>query len=363
MPKLKPVCLGQGTPYLDSDPKIRKFVIKAINDNKIDKYTDSQGVLEIRKVISKKLSEEGMDYSPEEIILTTGALETIHCIFLSFQQYKNPEVLIPVPTYFRYFELANLAGIKLLPVPLIEKENWDLDLEVLGKKINKNTKAILLCSPNNPTGNIIPKEKILEICAFAKSKNIKVIMDDIYSNFCFEGEIFNPAIKKEFKKTIIRVVSFSKTYSLTGWRIGYVHSDLENIPPILNMHSTISICAPAVSQYAGMGAILAGKKIINKTFDIYKKNMKVMGEALEKMPELEVKWPQGGYYFFPRVKGLKNSAEFCKKLREQQNLTVVPGASFGDGGEGHIRMCFGKSEGEIKEGMKRLSDFLKSYNN
>ncbi|MFA5933352.1 MAG: pyridoxal phosphate-dependent aminotransferase [Microgenomates group bacterium] len=363
MSKLKPVCLGQGTPYLDSDQAIRKFVIKAINDNKVDKYTDSQGVLGIRELISKKLKEEGMEYNPEEIVLTTGALETIHCIFLSLQKYKNPEVLIPVPTYFRYFELAKLAGVNLIPVPLNEEKNWDLDIDLLKQKITPNTKAILICSPNNPTGNIIPKDKILEVCKLAKSKNIKVIMDDIYSTFCFEGKLFNPATKSEFKDTIIRVVSFSKTYSLTGWRIGYVHSDIKNIQPIFDMHSTISICAPAVSQYAGMGALLSGERIAKETFEIYKMNRTLMGDCLEKMPQLEVAWPQGGYYFFPKIKGLKNDVIFCRELKRQQNLTVSPGSSFGSGGEGHVRICFGKSESDIKEGMKRLANFLKDFKN
>lgn len=361
MNKLKPICLGQGTPYLNSDPDIRKFVIKAINSNKVDKYTTSQGVLEIRETISKKLADEGMNYTPKEIILTTGALETIHCIFLSLKQYANPEIIIPVPTYFRYFELAKLTGVKLVPIPLTKRENWEFDLDLLKKAVTKRTRAILICSPNNPTGNVIPKSKLLEICELAKSKNIKVIMDDIYYSFCFEGDLFNPATEGRFKETIIRVVSFSKTYSLTGWRIGYVHSNQEDIQSILNIHSTISICAPAVSQYAGMGALLASKNIINKTFKIYQRNRSLMGDSLEKMPQLEIIWPQGSYYFFPKIKGLKKDKEFCEELQKQQNLTIVPGSSFGGGGEGHVRLCFGKSEAEIKEGMKRLAIFLRNY--
>lgn len=358
------ISLSQGIPYMNSENIIREDVFSAISSNLVDKYSDPRGVIELRNIISKSLSEEKMNYSSDEIMVTAGAIEGLSSVFLSILKKSKNEVIIPTPAYSAYFRIVKMAGGKALPVPLNEIRNWELDLKLLKKTISKRTAAILLCNPNNPTGSVYSRETLIELAKLAKELKIFLIVDEVYKNMIFDdADFYTPATEKEFKKNVIRVVSFSKDFSLTGWRIGYLHSDISVIEKILPVHDSIVNCAPVVSQYAAISAIKNQNEILANNLEIYKKHRLLVAEYLDRLNGMiSYTMPKGSYYFFPKLKGINNTQAFCMDLLKTAKVAVVPGSDFGPGGEGHVRICFGRREENLVAGMERFSNYLNGTN-
>jgi aminotransferase len=354
------ISLAQGIPCVPSDRIIRKEVIMAINNNKVDKYSLTAGAMELRNLISEKLKKEGMEYdAAREIVVVAGAIEGLTATLLSILS-PGDEVIVFTPTYYsNYREIVKLAHANVVDVPLVEKSGWSLDLNLFKKRISRLTRAIIICNPNNPTGSLLRKEELLEIGELAKKRNIVLILDDVYYNILYEKNIFLLARNKQFKNNIVRIVSFSKDFALSGWRIGFLPGPEKLISKILPIHDCLVNCAPVVSQYAMMSAIRHESKIVFNTMKKYRKNKELMASLLKQLSGfLSFTVPKGTYYFFPKIFKIKNSEDFCLKLLRKKKLAVVPGSDFGPGGEGHIRLCFGKSEKEIVDGIRRLKQFL-----
>lgn len=355
------ISFAQGTPSFDSHKLIRKAAIAALRNNKVDKYSQASGIRELRALISKKLLEKGMLYDAErEIVATAGAMEALSSALLAIG-LASKEVIILTPTYPYYEKIIKMAGGRVVYVALDEKSDWKLNIEILEKKITDKTCAIILCNPNNPTGSILGKDELLTIGKLAKKHKFIIIQDDVYENFYFgKHPPFNLCKEKEFKKQIIRIVSFSKDFALCGWRIGFLHSSIENIDKILPIHDNLINCAPVISQYAALEALKNEHSIITEYRTSYKKRRQLMGDFLKECRDyLEYTWPMGAYYFFPKILGIKNTEGLCFDILKREKVAVVPGDEFGLGGEGHIRLCFGKREAEIIEGMKRLVMYFK----
>lgn len=354
------ISLSQGVPFFQSDDAIRKSVVEAILSDKVDKYADPQGLLPLRNAIHTRLLGEHMQYDPDEIIVTAGAMEGLSACVLAL---TNPadEIIIPTPSYTAFFNLSDVAHLKISMVPLAEKAGWSLDLDLLKKAITKQTRAIVVCSPNNPTGSIYQKETLKEICSLAKSKNIFVILDETYRNMIYDSEnLYTPAMEDKYKDIIIRVVSMSKDFALTGWRIGYIHADRSIITRILPVHDVLVNCAPVVSQYAGLAALQNERRIITEHQRILKDQREIMGLYLAKLREyLDFVMPMSAYFYFVKVYGLTDDVSFCMDLLEKNRVAVVPGSDFGQGGEGHIRLCFGRKKDDIIEGMERLTAYFR----
>lgn len=358
------ISLSQGIPFMNSENIIRQDVFNAISSNLVDKYSDPRGVIELRNLISKTLSDEKMQYSPDEVMVTAGAIEGLSSVFLSIIKKTKNEVIIPTPAYSAYFRIVKMAGGKPLQIPLNEIKGWELDMKLLKKSINKKTSAILLCNPNNPTGSVYSRETLIDLAGLARELNIYLIVDEVYKNMIFDdADFYTPAVQKEFRKNVIRVVSFSKDFSLTGWRIGYLHSDISNIEKILPVHDSLVNCAPVVSQYAAISAIKNQDEILADNLEIYKKHRVIVSGYLDRLGDLVAyTMPKGSYYFFPKLIGIKNTQSFCMNLLKEAKVAVVPGSDFGPGGEGHIRICFGRREENLITGLDRLTEYLATSN-
>lgn len=354
------ISLSQGIPFMNSEDIIRQDVFNAISSNLVDKYSDPRGVLELRQLISKSLAEEKMHYSSDEIMVTAGAIEGLSSVFLSILKKSKNEVIIPTPAYSAYFRIVKMAGGKAKSIPLNEIKGWELDMNLLKKTITDKTAAILLCNPNNPTGSVYSRKTLMELAKLAKKLKIFLIVDEVYKNMIFDdADFYTPAVEKEFRKNVIRVVSFSKDFALTGWRVGYLHSDISVVEKILPTHDSIVNCAPVVSQYAAISAIKNQNEILSNNLEIYKKQRKLVADFLDSLEGLvSYTMPKGSYYFFPKLKGIKNTQSFCMDLLRTAKVAVVPGSDFGPGGEGHVRICFGRREENLIAGMERFSNYL-----
>jgi aminotransferase len=350
------VSLAQGIPSIGSNKIIRDTVIEAIKSGKVDKYSLSAGLPELQDLIFKKF---GLDEKESGVIITAGAIEALSAIFLA-HCHKGDEVITFSPYYSAYLNVVGISGARLVCEPLCEEENWRPNLKSLRKKINKNTRAIFLCNPHNPTGIIFTREELEEIGNIALQNNLLIISDDVYKNFYFTKE--KPYLLQDnpaFKNNLINVVSFSKDFSLSGWRVGFLFGSRKLIEPMFSTHDTLVNCAPVVSQYAALAALKYEENILPGILAEYREHRKIMGKCLEELsPYLDFVWPDGSYYFFPKIKNLKDSEKFCFDMVSVAKMAVVPGSSFGQIGEGHIRLCFGRSKEDIIEGMKRFKKYL-----
>ena len=351
------ISLAQGIPSFDTPGCIKRRVEKALRNGVVARYSLSPGLPELRELIEISLAKDNMFYDwRNEIVVTAGSIEGITA---SVMGITNPgdEILIPEPTYTSYREIIYLSGCKPVYVPLNEKKGWSFDLNKFSDAITDKTKAILYCNPNNPTGTIYTKDQLISLAELAKKHNLFLISDEVYKNFIFnEQHLFSLAEIPEYRDFIIRVYSFSKTYAMTGWRIGYLHSDENLVKEILKVHDSLVTCAPVVSQYAAMGALEMGEKDIAYFNKEYIKRRDLICDRLDKLQDtFSYIKPNSSYYVFPRIlTGEKDSWKFTLDMLDSAQVAVVPGVAFGPNGEGHIRLSFGRSEEHINTAFDRL---------
>lgn len=358
------VSLAQGIPSFDTPGCIKRRVENALKRGVVARYSLSPGLPELRELIEINLAKENMFYDwQKEIIVTAGAIQAITASLLAV---TNPgdEILIPDPTYTSYKQVIILAGCTPVYVPLNEANGWSFDLEKYEQAITPKTKAIFYCNPNNPTGTVYSQEQLLGLARLAEKHNLFLISDEVYKDFIFpdNGEkpdkIFSLGEVPELRKRLIRIFSFSKSYAMTGWRVGYVHSDAGNIEEILKVHDCLITCAPVISQYAAMGALEMGGPDVNYFINEFKKRRDLICYRLDGLKNVfsYIK-PNSAYYVFPKIKEA-DSWEFTINLLDKIQVALVPGVAFGPHGEGHVRMSFGRSENDINAAFDRMEKFL-----
>ncbi|RLC38476.1 aminotransferase [Candidatus Falkowbacteria bacterium] len=357
------VSLAQGVPSFDTPNCIKRRVEKALKRGVVAKYSLSPGLPELRELIEVELAKENMFYDwQNEIIITAGTIEGITATILAITE-PGDEIIIPEPTYTSYREVIALAGCKSIFVPLNEEKGWSFELGSYEKAITPKTKAIFYCNPNNPTGTLYAKKQLLGLARLAEKYNLFLISDEVYKDFIYgPGRgFFSLAEIPELRKRLIRIYGFSKAYAMTGWRIGYLHSDESIVGEILKVHDCLVTCAPVISQYAAMGALEMGESDIKKFNLIYEQRRELICSRLDRLKHIfsYVK-PESSYYVFPKIKiNNPDSWKFALDLLDNIQVAIVPGIAFGPNGEGHVRMSFGRNEKDITEAFNRMEGYFK----
>ncbi len=374
------VSLAQGIPSFETPESIKNFAKKALDYNLASKYSLCTGLPQLREIISEKLKREKMDYDyDKEILVTAGAIEGITSSLLAVLE-PGDEVLLPSPTYASYPEAVKIASGVPVFVPLDEEKGWKINTNAFKEKVTEKTKAILFCNPNNPTSTIYKKEELKELEKLAKEHNLFIITDEVYKDFIYDDsiEFYSPAQNPKMKDKIIRVFSFSKTFAMTGWRVGFIHSSRENITEILKVHDAVVTCAPVISQYAAIGAFEMAENEISKFKEEFLRRRKLILERLDDLKELfTYQKPNSAYFVFPRITqrtlmDTNNSLSTTNKksinsisynlavdLLYKAKVATVPGIAFGPTGEGHLRMSFGASHEIINEAFDRMEKYFK----
>ena len=356
------ISLGVGEPDFITPWHIREAAIHAIDKGRTF-YTGNRGLLELRSGICDYYRRRfNVSYNPEKnVVVTVGGSEAIDIVLRAIIK-PGDEVILPTPAYVAYAAIIEMAGAKVVEVELNEESEFKLTPELLNKAISEKTKAVILNFPGNPTGGIMTYDDYKKIVPILKEKNIFVITDEIYAELTYEDKHCSIACFDEIKDKTIVINGFSKAYSMTGYRIGYVlaHEDLINY--INKIHQYTIMCAPTSSQYAAIEAVNNGDHDIEEMFISFKQRRNYIVKELNRIG-LKTHMPQGAFYVFPSIKrtGL-SSEEFCEKLLDEQNLALVPGSAFGDAGEGYVRISYAYSIEQIKKAIEKLEEFLKQYN-
>lgn len=323
-------------------------------------YTSNWGLIELREEISKYMKSYGMDYNPKnEVLITVGASEGVDAVL---RAVLNPgdEILVCQPCYVNYTPLADLTGavVKVIDTSV---NCFYPTAKQIEEKITPKTKALMICSPNNPTGTMIPKDELEKIAEVVKKHQIWVISDEIYCELAYDGnEHVSIGSFPGMKEYTIILNGFSKSFAMTGWRIGYIAAPAELLALIVKLHGYNTICAPIFSQYAAAEGLRNGWDEVEKMRISYQQRRNLMLKAFEEMG-LEVPKPAGAFYMFPSIaKTGLTSEEFATQLFQKYNVAVVPGSVFGEGGEGHIRCCYATSVEKIKIALERIKEFVEN---
>lgn len=354
------ISLGVGEPDFQTPWLIRKAGIAAFESGKT-KYTSNSGLMELRKAVTEFLERKyHLSYDPEkEVLITVGGSEAIDAAIRAVVS-EGDEVIIPQPSYVCYEPITRLA--KGVPVIIETKAEDDFKLTAhdLKAAISPKTKALILPYPCNPTGAIMEKKDLEEIAKVLKDTNIVVISDEIYSELTFGSDHVSFASIEGMKERTVTVNGFSKTFSMTGWRLGYACAPREILSQMTKIHQFAIMCAPTVSQYAAVEALRHGDEAIASMKEEYNRRRKLTVSSFNEIG-LTCREPKGAFYAFPSIqKSGLSCDEFCERLLKEKHVAIVPGTAFGKGGEGFVRASYCYSTEHLIEAISRIDEFLKS---
>ena len=321
-------------------------------------YTSNWGLIELREEIAKYMSRYDLHYNPQnEILITVGASEGVDAVLRAI---LNPgdEIIIAQPCYVNYVPLAELCQVKAIPLDT-SVNGYYPTAEQIEKACTSKTKAVMICSPNNPTGTMIPRDELEKIAEVVKKHQIWVISDEIYCELAYDGsEHVSIGSFPGMKDYTIILNGFSKSFAMTGWRIGYIAAPSDLLKQVVKLHGYNTICAPIFSQYAAAEGLRNSWDEVEKMRVSYQQRRNLMYKAFCDMG-LPVPVPTGAFYMFPDISstGL-TSEEFATQLFQKYNVAVVPGSVFGAGGEGHIRCCYATAIDKIKIALDKIAEFV-----
>ena len=358
---------GAGEPDFNTPKNIREAAIKAINEG-MTKYTAASGIIELKQAIIKKLKKDNsLDYITDQIIVSTGAKQ---CLANVLQAILNPgdEVIIGAPYWVSYPELVKLADGVPVFVETEESNKFKLTITNLNRAITSKSKAIILNSPNNPTGAVYSREELMDIAEFAKINNLIIISDEIYEKLLYAANdhISIASLSKDAYLRTIVINGLSKAYSMTGWRIGYAAGSKEIIALMSNIQSHTTSNPNSIAQYASVEALSGEQDDVHSMIKQFKLRRNYMVERINSINNLSCIEPEGAFYVMVNIssilnklidgKMIKDSISFSKLLLEKEKVAVIPGIAFG--AENFIRLSYATSMENIKQGLNRIESFV-----
>lgn len=353
------ISLGVGEPDFVTPWRIREAGIYSLEKG-YTSYTSNYGLLELREELAAYLAGRyGISYNPHrELLITVGVSEGVD---LALRAIIDPqdEVIVHDPSYVSYMPCTVLAGGVFVPVPTNMENDFWVSARDIERRITPRTKAIILGYPNNPTGAVMEREELVKIAEVARRHNLIVLSDEIYERLVYGVEHTCFASLPGMRERTILLGGFSKAYAMTGWRIGYAVAREEIIEAMARIHQYTMLCAPRIAQMAALEAIRAGDDEVEEMVAEYDQRRRIMVKGLNDIG-LACFEPKGAFYTFPSVKGTElSSEEFAERLLIEEKVAVIPGSTFGQCGEGHVRCCYATSLAEIEEALERMGRFVR----
>ena len=341
------VNLGLGQPDFDTPAHIKRAAIKAIEMGQCG-YTSNCGVPELREALAEKFRRENLiDCTADDILVTSGASEALFLAIAALVD-RGEEVLVGDPSFLSYAELTKLVGARPVSVPL--DENLRLAPEAVEERITEKTRMIIINSPSNPTGSVQTGEQMRAIAEIADDEDIALLSDEVYEHFIYRGEHVSPA---RFAENVITVNAVSKTYAMTGWRLGYLAARSGAIEQLLKIHQYIQACASSISQAAALEAVCGPQDCVHQMRDEFRARRDLLVAGFREMG-VELTEPDGAFYLFPRV----GDGDLMAERLAQAGVITVPGSAFGVGGREHIRISYAASRANLEEALRRMKDIL-----
>lgn len=352
------ISLGVGEPDFITPWGVREACILSLEQG-YTSYTANAGLLELRKEISDYLLRRfRVSYDPaDELIVTVGASQALD---VSLRAIVNPgdEVIVVEPSFVSYAPLVSLAGGVPIPVQTSGTYQFKLQPEQIEQVVTPKTKALIICSPNNPTGTVLNAEELAQIARIVAKHDLLVISDEIYAELCYDEQYTSfPAIAHMRERTIL-INGFSKGFAMTGWRLGFIAAPKDLATAMLKIHQYTMMCAPTMAQYAAIEALRNGADDVERMKKSYRQRRNFFVQSLNELG-LSCHMPGGAFYAFPSIQSTAMTSEqFAERLLLEEKVAVVPGNVFGASGEGYIRCSYASSLEQLQEAIRRMKRFL-----
>lgn len=344
-----------GRPDFDTPEYIKRAAERALAEGKVH-YTSNFGLMELRQAIADKLKRENnIDYKASEVLVTVGLSEAVFAVLATILE-EGDEILVPDPVWLNYINVPNLLGAKAVTYGLTEETGFQMNLEEVKAKITPKTRAIVIITPNNPTGGVLSEDVLKELAEIAVSNDLMVISDEVYERLVYDGaKHISIASLPGMKERTFTMNGMSKAYAMDGWRLGYVAAPEEYILAMNKFHQHNTTCAPNFVQVAAIAALNEEGDEVKEMVKEYQRRRDYAVEAINEIPGLHCECPKGAFYIFINCKSLNmKSADLSAYLLEEAKIALVPGDVFGPGGEGYLRMSFANSYDNIVEGCAQL---------
>ena len=353
------ISLGVGEPDFITPERFREAAIRSIKDGHT-KYTSNYGIRPLREAISDHTQKlRGVRYDPErEILVTVGVSEAVD-LALRATLNDGDEVVIADPSYVAYLPGIVLAGGVPVPVPTEEKHDFRLRPEDVEAAITPRTRAILLGFPNNPTGAVLTEDDVKGLARLADKHDLVIYADEIYDRLVYGVQHRSIIELPGMRERTVYLAGFSKSYAMTGWRVGYACAPAEVIEQMMKIHQYTVMCVPTAGQYAALEALRTGEDEVRRMVGEYDRRRKVMFNRFNDLG-LHCFEPRGAFYCFPNITStaMPDDDVFCEQLLKHERVVVVPGSAFGERGRGHIRACYAASMEQIAEACDRIERFV-----
>ena len=354
------VHLEIGEPDFDTPPHIKDAAKRALDDGATH-YGPSAGLPELREAIAKHVSEtRGVPVSPEQVVVTPGAKPIMFFTIMTLVG-QGDEVVYPNPGFPIYESVINFVGGKPVPIPLRESSEFGFDLDLFEKSVSSRTKLIIINSPENPTGGVLDRAQIQRIAAIARKHGIPVLSDEIYRQFLYEGEFVSILQEPGLHRQTILLDGFSKSYAMTGWRLGYGVFPPELVEHITRLMVNSASCTASFVQLAGIAALQGEQAAVGRMVAEFKRRRDILVDGLNKLPGVSCLRPRGAFYVFPNITGTGlSSKEFADTLLDDFGVAAIAGTSFGDHGEGYLRLSYANSDENLTRALERIDAAARS---
>ncbi|GAB4401497.1 MAG: pyridoxal phosphate-dependent aminotransferase [Anaerolineales bacterium] len=352
------VHLEIGEPDFDTPRHIIEAACQALHSG-YTHYTPSAGVPELRRAIAEEMSRtRGIPVEPENVVVTPGGKPIMFYVILALAE-PGDEVIYPNPGFPIYESMINFTGAKPVPIPLREEYNFAFDIDEFKKLVTDKTKLIIINSPHNPTGGILDKETLHEIAKIAMERDIPVLSDEIYDRILYDGEFHSIASIPGMQERTIILNGFSKTYAMTGWRLGYGVMPKDLAVHITRLMTNSNSCTNAATQMAGIAALKGPQDDVDRMVAAFRERRDVIVKGLNEIPGVSCVLPKGAFYAFPNIKGTGMKSKALEEyLLNEAGVACLSGTSFGAYGEGYLRLSYANSVENIKKALERMADAI-----
>jgi len=323
-------------------------------------YTPDEGILELREAIAERESEKlGLKLDEENVVVTAGGTGGTYASLMASVD-PGDEVMVPSPYYSGYYYAVRMTGGTLVGVRQVEERGFQIDACELEQKISPRTKAMIVVSPNNPTGVVLTEDTLKMTAEIACENDLLVISDEVYDQFVFSGKFRSIATLPGMSERTVVVNSFSKTYAMTGWRIGYVVGPKEIMGQIAKASHSTMVCVNSIAQYAALAALRGSQEPTKRMLETYRTRRRLLVDALKSIPQFSLVEPQGAFFAFPNISATgMTSMDMFKYLLREARVVVLPGYPFfGAEGENHIRLSYTTSTDRLKEAIERIREAM-----
>jgi aspartate aminotransferase len=347
-----------GEPDFNTPAHIVEAAIRALRDG-WHHYTPSAGILELREVIAESVSRSrGIEVSPDEVVVTPGAKPIIFFSLLALIE-EGDEVIYPNPGFPIYESMIRYAGGRPVPIRLREELDFGIDVDELVHYFGPRTKMVILNSPNNPTGSVLRREDLTQLAEAFAGSNVMFLSDEIYSRILYEGEPVSIGSLPGMKERTVILDGFSKTYAMTGWRLGYGVMNRRLAAQVTKLMTNSNSCTAAFTQKAGVMALNGDQSSVAEMVETFRTRRDHLVKLLNEIKGVACRTPRGAFYVFPNIQNLRrSSSDLARKLLREAGVAVLSGTAFGEYGEGYLRLSYATSAEMLEEGVRRIRDFV-----